>query len=207
MLYLVACLSMLIDHIGMVFFPDMIFFRFLGRIAFPLFAVGVGLGASRTKNIDSYLIRVFFLAVVSQVPFHFVTGSDKLNVLFSLGAGLLIYRVFFGPGDRLPWYFSFVLPLVLVFNVEYGLYGVLFVASCCFAYRFGFPFHFIFAFFVCSGFKSASFFYAVPFYFALVLSWYLPFCSVRLPRWFKYSFYPLQWLAFSIFLSFGHFFS
>lgn len=34
----IAALTMLIDHIGMVFFPSVIGFRAIGRLSFPLFA-------------------------------------------------------------------------------------------------------------------------------------------------------------------------
>ena len=33
----IACLSMLIDHIGSVFFPEVRVLRWIGRLAFPIF--------------------------------------------------------------------------------------------------------------------------------------------------------------------------
>ena len=38
LLKLIAIISMLIDHIGSAFFPDMPVFRWAGRLAFPIFA-------------------------------------------------------------------------------------------------------------------------------------------------------------------------
>ena len=37
----VAALTMLIDHIGMMFFPTVLGFRAIGRLSFPLFAFGI----------------------------------------------------------------------------------------------------------------------------------------------------------------------
>jgi hypothetical protein len=207
MLFILACSSMIVDHLGLLFFPDIIWFRFVGRIAFPLFAVGVGLGSVKTRDIDKYIFRLFLCACLSQFPYYLATGLHSLNVLFTLSAGILIYRIFLQPGDGLRWSFALVVPLILFFPVSYGLPGVVFVTSCCLSYRFNVPFHFIVGIVFCFTFKDMSFFFGIPFITALVFSWFLSFPLIRLPRWFKYSFYPLQWLAFSIFLSFGHFFS
>ena len=37
LLKLIAITAMLIDHIGGAFFPDVGFFRWIGRLAFPIF--------------------------------------------------------------------------------------------------------------------------------------------------------------------------
>ena len=44
----IAALTMLIDHIGMVFFPSVIGFRAIGRLSFPLFAFGIAEGVRYT---------------------------------------------------------------------------------------------------------------------------------------------------------------
>ncbi|MBO6061831.1 MAG: hypothetical protein J6P98_06945, partial [Clostridia bacterium] len=55
---LIACIAMLIDHIGFVFEEPLaavnpglpLVFRLIGRLAFPLFAFGVAEGAVRTSS-------------------------------------------------------------------------------------------------------------------------------------------------------------
>lgn len=37
-LKIIACVTMLIDHIGMMFFPDVVVWRIIGRLSMPLFA-------------------------------------------------------------------------------------------------------------------------------------------------------------------------
>ena len=49
-LKIVACISMLLDHIGFIFFPQYIIFRILGRVAFPIFAFMIAEGCYYTKN-------------------------------------------------------------------------------------------------------------------------------------------------------------
>ena len=42
---LLACLFMLVDHAGKMLFPDIPEMRLIGRLAFPMFAYGVAVGA------------------------------------------------------------------------------------------------------------------------------------------------------------------
>ena len=58
-LKLIACISMVIDHVGLVIFDDSPIFRILGRIAFPIFAFFIGEGCLHTKNIKRYFLRLF----------------------------------------------------------------------------------------------------------------------------------------------------
>lgn len=49
-LKIIACISMLIDHIGYVLFPDVTVLRLIGRIAMPIFAFFIGEGCLYTKT-------------------------------------------------------------------------------------------------------------------------------------------------------------
>lgn len=85
---------MIIDHIGLFFFPHLTLMRDIGRISFPLFAWLIANGAHNTSNIFGYLRRLFILALISQIPFTLANqqiGSPLfyLNVLFTLCLGLL----------------------------------------------------------------------------------------------------------------------
>lgn len=63
---LIACLTMLIDHAGKMLFPQIPEMRLIGRLAFPLFAYGIAVGAVYTRDPARYLSRVVLLALVSQ---------------------------------------------------------------------------------------------------------------------------------------------
>lgn len=85
---------MIIDHVGLMFFPKQMAFRFIGRIAFPIFAFLIVQGYLHTSNVKKYLSRLFLSALVSEIPYNllarrklFYFGSQ--NVMFTLFLGLL----------------------------------------------------------------------------------------------------------------------
>ena len=56
-LKLIAVLSMTVDHVGAVFFPEYPVFRWIGRMAFPLFCYCMTVGLLYTHDIRRYLAR------------------------------------------------------------------------------------------------------------------------------------------------------
>lgn len=113
---LIACICMFIDHAGKMLFPEYPIMRLIGRLAFPLFAYGVAVGAVYSKQPEKYLTRVVLLALVSQplyavglahenramyaIPFFqnplgacwqfYINSWQKPSILFALSLGLLI---------------------------------------------------------------------------------------------------------------------
>lgn len=66
---IIALILMLMDHIG-EFFPDSpIWFRWLGRLAAPLFFYALAVGFQHTRNRKKYLLRLY-LANVGMVFFN-----------------------------------------------------------------------------------------------------------------------------------------
>ena len=47
---LIALISMTIDHVGVILYPNVMLFRILGRIAMPIFAYMIAEGCVYTKN-------------------------------------------------------------------------------------------------------------------------------------------------------------
>ncbi len=71
MLKLLACLFMLIDHIGYYWqpwLPDGLAssMRIVGRLAFPVFAFGIAHGYLRTRNPLIYFIRMSVFAIITE---------------------------------------------------------------------------------------------------------------------------------------------
>lgn len=92
---LVAMVTMLIDHLGKVFFPDLVVLRIIGRIAFPLYAYGIVKGFMHTSSRKRYLQRLAILAAISQLPYMYGLQTSGINVIctFSVCLAVLILLV------------------------------------------------------------------------------------------------------------------
>ena len=156
---LLACVFMFIDHAGKMLFPHIPEMRLIGRLAFPMFAYCIAVGAVYTRDPMKYLSRLVLLALISQPLYAF--GLDHANsamfsisfwenplgavqafymncwqkpsILLSLALGLCILTAI----RKRQWVFAlFVYILCSRFsaNLDYGLAGIrlmiLFYACC-----------------------------------------------------------------------------
>lgn len=83
LLRLIACICMFIDHAGKMLFPQLTWMRLIGRLAFPLFAYGIAVGAAMTKHPQPYITRVAALALVSQ-PLYAVALGHTNNAMYAV---------------------------------------------------------------------------------------------------------------------------
>ena len=83
LLRLIACFCMFIDHAGKMLFPQLTWMRLVGRLAFPLFAYGIAVGAAMTKHPQPYITRVAALALVSQ-PLYAVALGHTNNAMYAV---------------------------------------------------------------------------------------------------------------------------
>ncbi len=86
-LKIIAIVTMLIDHIGNILYPDLLFLQIIGRLSFPIFAYLVVLGVESTKKPIKYMVTLLLFALISQVPYFLAFGIqpfERLDVLFSL---------------------------------------------------------------------------------------------------------------------------
>jgi hypothetical protein len=87
LLKIIAIVTMVIDHVGRVLYPDLLFLQVIGRLSFPLFAYLVVLGVESTKKPRKYMATLLIFALISQVPYFLAFGIqpfERLNILFSL---------------------------------------------------------------------------------------------------------------------------
>lgn len=80
---LIACLTMFIDHAGKMLFPQYPVMRLIGRLAFPLFAYGIAVGAVCTRNPMRYLSRVVLLALISQ-PLYALGLAHENSAMYAV---------------------------------------------------------------------------------------------------------------------------
>jgi len=119
----IAIITMTVDHVGAMLYPEFTVLRFIGRLSFPLFAYLLILGMENTRNVRNYFIRLFIFALISQVPFFLALGFEPfgyLNIFFTLSFGLL-FIYFFKKSSVfvfVPVFASLVLPF------DYGIYGI-----------------------------------------------------------------------------------
>lgn len=154
-LKLIACIAMLVDHTAYVFEPQLsavnpwlyVGCRMFGRLAFPLFALGIAEGTTHTSSPKKYLRRMIIFALIAQIPFSLMLGIRSTPVIASfsaLGQTVSLYRsfsvmvtLFLGLAACLSIHtgkhFGAALAIAAAYIIEktvgmdYGLLGVLFI--------------------------------------------------------------------------------
>ena len=154
LLKLIALLSMMVDHTGVVFqpllsAPDYDFMRCIGRMAFPVFLFFIAEGCRHTSSINLFIVRLGAFALISELPFDLALASfrgapsdifslnsysltEYQNVFFTFFFGAVcvyLYKKFNRGSQRL--IYCFLIPAFIYFgnkcNTDYGSVGVLFV--------------------------------------------------------------------------------
>lgn len=102
----IAIVTMLIDHFAIAIYLNLPgfdvdlyrCFRYIGRIAFPIYCFLLVEGFLRTHNVKKYIARMAGMALLSEMPFDMVrTGKywdlSGQNVFFTLSSGLIVLYV------------------------------------------------------------------------------------------------------------------
>lgn len=140
-LKIIAMISMVIDHIGVYFFPSVTWLRIIGRISFPIYAYLIAEGCRHTKNRTKYLGIIGVMGILFQIVFFvfmkslyqgiLVTFSLSIIIIFSIEA--LIkgkgtkdrILAIFGLGFAL--FVGFVCPRLFAdqgFVIDYNIWGI-----------------------------------------------------------------------------------
>ncbi len=89
-LKMIAALLMVVDHMGLMLYPDIDTFRIIGRLSFPLFAFKIAEGCVHTKNKTKYFSWIFLLGILCQIVFYYVEKSTDLGILITFSFSILL---------------------------------------------------------------------------------------------------------------------
>jgi hypothetical protein len=190
-LKLIAIVTMLIDHIGYLLFPQQIAWRMIGRLSFPIFAFLVARGSRLTRSQPRYFLRLMIYGVVSQLPYSYFVPHG-LNIFFTLAAGLAVIWCWSHPKLYVKPLAIPVLASSLYLDYSYGLYGLLLILA----------FHLFYdrPLIMTAAFAGLSWYYYQTTHVdiqalamaALPLIYGLPSFGLRLPKHVGYLFYPVH---------------
>ncbi|MBO5240232.1 MAG: hypothetical protein J6B56_02280 [Clostridia bacterium] len=138
-----AAALMLVDHIGYMLFPQVLFLRIVGRLSMPLFAFALSEGCRYTKNKTKHFCLLFALALLCQIVYYFFDdGNLYMSILITFSLSVLtIYALQFckktlfdEQADGLDKGLSVALFLALAFCdfalcqilfIDYGFWGIM----------------------------------------------------------------------------------
>ncbi len=201
MVTIIAFLTMLIDHIWMIFFPYNEYFRIIWRISFPLFAWWIVRWFKLTKNKNNYIKRIFLLAIISQIPLFFFI-ENFYNVCFTLLFWLLSLLII--EEKNLKIYFKFFFISLLLFisnylNFDYSIYWILTIILLYLTWEKKISiiyFFFLTILFYNIDYNNLKLVYNIQIYavFALIILYLTPIRNYdfKLNFYFKYWFYPVH---------------
>lgn len=137
---IIAALTMLIDHAGLILFPGQYCMRIVGRIAFPLFAYCIAEGYRYTRHRLRYFLQIFLLGVGCQIVYYIAERDWYLGILltFSFSIGLMelarrFKAAFQAENKKAVWLWGLALLAAIlavwgfttVVTVDYGFIGIL----------------------------------------------------------------------------------
>jgi hypothetical protein len=138
---ILAAVFMFIDHFGLMFYPQVMWLRMLGRISMPLFAFAIAEGCRYTRNKLKHFAMLFGLGVICQIVYAIVDPNTLyfgILITFSFST-VMIYALQFAKKctfeEKAVWWkviLSWTLFFALVagtylfcekFTVDYKFYG------------------------------------------------------------------------------------
>lgn len=143
-LKVVACLLMLIDHVGAEIFTRVEVLRIVGRLAYPVFAYLIAEGCKYTKNKFRYFINIFLLGVFCEGVYISFSGEYYGNILLTFSLSVLMIYAMQNVKEAYAYERAtsiavFALSVILTYiisstiGVDYGFWGAvtpLFPAVC-----------------------------------------------------------------------------
>ncbi|WP_252319318.1 TraX family protein [Spiroplasma endosymbiont of Lariophagus distinguendus] len=154
-LKIIALISMIIDHIGLIIFPEIITLRIIGRMALPLYTFIIAFSFNKTKNSDLYFIKLFLMFICLQIPttwFLYLQKNPTISPFYmnifanlTLGSAFVIFYQKFNKIFSLIYFIFILFFLIFIqkynisiitkfagnqrFIIDYGIFGFLLIPS------------------------------------------------------------------------------
>ena len=94
-LKIIACIFMVIDHVGLTFFPEHDIFRILGRLAFPIFAFFIAEGTRYTAHKLRRFLLIFTIGLVFFVFYYLYDRILYGNIFLTFSVSILLDYLLF----------------------------------------------------------------------------------------------------------------
>ena len=143
-LKIIAMISMVFDHTGDVFSPNVMWPRMIGRLAMPIFSFFIAEGFAHTRDKKKYLVRLGLFALISEIPFDLAfdgrLGLGHQNIMltfFLAGLALMLFDRIRGgngsEGERIPvvktvlgvFAVAGIAALALLLRADYTVFAVI----------------------------------------------------------------------------------
>lgn len=130
----IAIITMVIDHVGAILYPQEILFRVIGRIAFPIFCFLIVEGFFHTRDVGRYMLRLGGFALISEVPYDLAFRGKVLemynqNVFFTLVLGVFLMYLL-EKSTQFPVRAGAILLVMVIAEIlhtDYGSVGILLI--------------------------------------------------------------------------------
>ena len=138
-LKIIAAVTMLIDHIGYIFFPSQTLWRIIGRIAMPIFAFMIAEGCCYTRSKLRYFLSVLGLGLLCQTVYVAFAGGWELCMPVNFSLSILLVCTLDQAVKERSWLWAalFALAMALVYllnetvTLDYGFWGCMLPVFCC----------------------------------------------------------------------------
>ena len=141
-LKILACVLMLIDHIGAILLPEITVLRIIGRLAFPIFAYFIAEGCKYTHNKTKYFLLIAILGIAMMIVQFAFTDELFGNIFITFAMSILLIYLFdelkkeilnqkINVFSQIGWYSIIIIVLVIYaiicsnVSIDYGLAGVM----------------------------------------------------------------------------------
>ena len=150
-LKLIAAFTMILDHAGILLFPEVRILRILGRLTYPVFAFMIAEGCRYTKHKLRYFAMVFGLGTACQLVYYFVSGDTYLNILLTFSCSILLIYALQQMHRAENWKKEFLWSVVFAvgilaalamdrhLTIDYGFWGIMIPVFVSFAHVRKFP--------------------------------------------------------------------